>query len=215
MLFSLPDFFPAAFLTLVLAHFVALISPGADFFLIVGHSVRHGLKGSVFICVGIALANAVYILLAIVGWSTLKHYPTLFVLIECLGAAYLMWLGYLLIKNSRSNKVDFDATSILKPLSAFKQLMTGFLSGILNPKNFIFYMSLMTGILGNQVTLVQQIVSGLWLFFAVLFYDLFVAYLLGHPKSTQYFMNKIGMIEKGSGCVLVLIAIGIIVGLVR
>lgn len=153
MLFSLSDFFPPAFWTLVLAHFVALVSPSADFFLIVGHTVRHGFKGSLFICVGIALANALYILLAIIGWSSIKNYPTLFVAIECLGAAYLLWVGFLLVKSSKISNIQFDVAQVPLPLSAFRQLITGFLSGILNPKNFIFYVSLMASILGNQVSL--------------------------------------------------------------
>lgn len=215
MLFSLSDFFPPAFWTLVLAHFVALISPGADFFLIVGNTVRHGFKGSLFICVGIALANAFYILLAIIGWSSIKNYPTLFVVIECLGAAYLLWMGFLLIKSSKVSNTPLDVTQVSEPLSAFRQLIVGFLSGILNPKNFIFYASLMASILGNQVSLLQQTVSGLWMFFAVLIFDLWVAYLLGHPKTAQYFMGKIYLIERGSGSILILISMGIFYSLLR
>lgn len=39
-------FFPSAFLALALAHFVALLSPGPDFFLLVGYAARYRLRGS-------------------------------------------------------------------------------------------------------------------------------------------------------------------------
>ncbi len=38
------DIFPPAFPSLALAHFVALLSPGPDFFLLVGYAIR--LRGS-------------------------------------------------------------------------------------------------------------------------------------------------------------------------
>ncbi|MDU7100590.1 MAG: LysE family translocator, partial [Enterobacter sp.] len=50
-------FFPSAFLALALAHFVALLSPGPDFFLLVGYAARYRLRGSAGLCVGIAAGN--------------------------------------------------------------------------------------------------------------------------------------------------------------
>ena len=44
--------FPPAFPALALAHFVALLSPGPDFFLLVGYAVRYRLRGSVGLCLG-------------------------------------------------------------------------------------------------------------------------------------------------------------------
>ncbi len=49
--------FPPAFPALALAHFIALLSPGPDFFLLVGYAVRYRLRGSVGLCLGIAAGN--------------------------------------------------------------------------------------------------------------------------------------------------------------
>lgn len=38
---TLSTLFPAAFPALALSHFVALLSPGPDFFLLVGYAVRY------------------------------------------------------------------------------------------------------------------------------------------------------------------------------
>lgn len=70
-------FFPSAFLALALAHFVALLSPGPDFFLLVGYAARYRLRGSAGLCVGIAAGNALYIVLVIIGWSALRQFTTL------------------------------------------------------------------------------------------------------------------------------------------
>lgn len=86
------DLVPASFATLVFAHFLALISPGPDFFLIIGHAVRRRLLGTAFICIGIALGNAIYIVVAVAGWSAIKHSPLLYRCVELAGAAYLVWM---------------------------------------------------------------------------------------------------------------------------
>ncbi len=66
---TLSTLFPAAFPALALSHFVALLSPGPDFFLLVGYAVRYRIRGSIGLCLGIAAGNALYIVLAIVGWG--------------------------------------------------------------------------------------------------------------------------------------------------
>jgi threonine/homoserine/homoserine lactone efflux protein len=73
-------FFPSAFLALALAHFVALLSPGPDFFLLVGYAARYRLRGSAGLCLGIAAGNALYIVLVIIGWSALRQFTWLFTL---------------------------------------------------------------------------------------------------------------------------------------
>lgn len=88
---TLSTLFPAAFPALALSHFVALLSPGPDFFLLVGYAVRYRIRGSIGLCLGIAAGNALYIVLAIVGWGLLRQAPLLFLLIELLGAGYLLW----------------------------------------------------------------------------------------------------------------------------
>lgn len=66
---TLSTLFPAAFPALALSHFVALLSPGPDFFLLVGYAVRYRIRGSIGLCLGIAAGNTLYIVLAIVGWG--------------------------------------------------------------------------------------------------------------------------------------------------
>ena len=55
------------FLSLALAHLVAVTSPGPDFFYIVKSSFEKGLKSSVVSAVGIGLGVFLHCLFAIVG----------------------------------------------------------------------------------------------------------------------------------------------------
>ncbi|WP_070965588.1 LysE family translocator [Vibrio sonorensis] len=205
MLFS--SLLPAAFPMLALAHFVALLSPGQDFFLIVAHSLRHRLRGSRYICLGIAIGNAIYIAVTILGWTSIRDNQMAFSFVEISGALYLLWIGSKLIQSKKSDAI-WDTEQEKVP-SAIKQLLLGLNSAILNPKNALFYMSLMAVILGNEVTLAQQITSGVWMFLIVLLWNLLIAATIGQPRVQTYLAKGIHIIERSAG--VILICFGVIV----
>lgn len=199
--------FPVAFPALVLAHFVALLSPGQDFFLITANAIRHGLGGSRFICVGVALGNAVYIAIAILGWTGIRDNPLVFTVIEFAGALYLLWIGLQLLRSKP--QVMAQGQGEPEVPGVLKQLLLGFNSAMLNPKNALFYMSLMAVILGPDVTLTQQISCGIWMTLAVLLWDLLVARLIGLARIRNVLNQRIHMIERGAGAVLASLGVGI------
>ncbi|KFX06971.1 threonine transporter RhtB [Pectobacterium betavasculorum] len=200
-LFSADALFPAHFPALALAHFVALLSPGPDFFLLTAYAIRYRLRGSVGICLGIALGNGIYILLAAIGWAGIQHSPTLFTTIELGGAAYLIWVGYQLLKSRSAPSLQAEQQSSICP-TLCKQILLGLGSSLLNPKNMLFYISLMTSILGPQVTTTQQFVSGSWMFSVVLVWDLLIASLIARPLIQQRLTRWLNPIERCAGVIL-------------
>ena len=52
------------FLTVALVHIIALMSPGPDFFLLLNHTVAHGMRAGLLTALGIACANGVFIVAA-------------------------------------------------------------------------------------------------------------------------------------------------------
>ena len=193
--------FPSAFPALALAHFVALLSPGPDFFLLVGYAVRYRMRGSTGLCVGIAVGNGLYILLAIIGWGILRQLPLLFTIIELLGALYLLWIGSLLIRSRPQTLTGADARSTCPGFG--KQLLLGLGSSLLNPKNALFYLALMTALLGPSVTLLQQTMSGIWMTSVVLFWDLLIVMFIGLPQIQRRLTRGILWIERIAGGVLI------------
>ena len=194
--------FPSAFPALALAHFVALLSPGPDFFLLVGYAVRYRMRGSAGLCVGIAIGNGLYILLAIIGWGILRQLPLLFTVIELLGALYLLWIGSLLIRSRPQTLTGADAQSTCPGFG--KQLLLGLGSSLLNPKNALFYLALMTALLGPSVTLLQQTMSGIWMTSVVLFWDLLIVMFIGLPQIQRRLTRGILWIERIAGGVLII-----------
>ncbi|WP_454741149.1 LysE family translocator [Citrobacter freundii] len=194
--------FPSAFPALALAHFVALLSPGPDFFLLAGYAVRYRMRGSTGLCVGIAIGNGLYILLAIIGWGILRQLPLLFTIIELLGAIYLLWIGSLLIRSRPQTLTGADARSTCPGFG--KQLLLGLGSSLLNPKNALFYLALMTALLGPSVTLLQQNMSGIWMTSVVLCWDLLIVMFIGLPQIQRRLTRGILWVERIAGGVLII-----------
>ncbi|AVQ90893.1 LysE family translocator [Citrobacter freundii] len=194
--------FPSAFPALALAHFVALLSPGPDFFLLAGYAVRYRMRGSTGLCVGIAIGNGLYILLAIIGWGILRQLPLLFTIIELLGAIYLLWIGSLLIRSRPQTLTGADARSTCPGFG--KQLLLGLGSSLLNPKNALFYLALMTALLGPSVTLLQQTMSGIWMTSVVLCWDLLIVMFIGLPQIQRRLTRGILWVERIAGGVLII-----------
>ena len=194
--------FPSAFPALALAHFVALLSPGPDFFLLVGYAARYRMRGSARLCVGIAFGNGLYVLLAIIGWGILRQLPLLFTFIELLGALYLLWIGSLLVRSRPQTLTGTDAQSTCPGFG--KQILLGLGSSLLNPKNALFYLALMTALLGPSVTLLQQTMSGIWMTSIVLCWDLLIVMFIGLPQIQRRLSRGILWVERIAGGVLII-----------
>ena len=199
---TLSTLFPAVFPALALSHFVALLSPGPDFFLLIGYAVRYRIRGSIGLCLGIAAGNALYIVLAIVGWGLLRQAPLLFLLIELLGAGYLLWIGSLLIR-SRPATLAVESVRAARP-GFGRQLLLGLGSSLLNPKNALFYLALMTSLLGPAVTLLQQTVS------VVFFWDLLLVSAIALPQIQRRLGAIVWRLERAAGAILMLFGLWII-----
>lgn len=195
---------------LALAHFIALLSPGPDFILILGSSIRYGHRRTFTACLGITLANGLYIILAIGGFSLLRTHQLLFRGMQAMAAAYLFYLGLLLLKSPRPTEPGKDAATPLVKEPQPRLLLRGFLSAILNPKNAVFYLSLMALIVSRRTPVAHQVVYGGWMVCAVLFWDMLVAWLIGNPLMRSALQRHTWRIERLSGVLLMTVGVFIV-----
>ena len=119
----------AAFLAACL--FVVVV-PGPTVTRIIGNSVRHGVRAELLNAAGTLLGLSIMIAIVGIGLTSLieaaGHW---FDWLRLAGAAYLVWLGWKMIRSSG------EATEVTPPLGGF--LMQGALVSLSNPKTPIFF----------------------------------------------------------------------------
>lgn len=202
------------FITVAAAHFLALLSPGPDFLLIVKSAVKNGIRNSVGIALGIAVANAVYIGLCLVGvGSILASSLTIMIALKIAGGLFLTYIAYMALRAKKEDYKVFAQAMLDKKNDAssfLKEFFTGFMSGILNPKNLLFYLSLFTVVLTEDVSLHFKIFLGIWMTSVVFIWDVLIIVLLSRDAVRQRFSRVAFYIDKLSGAILGAIGLSIV-----
>nr|WP_043421790.1 LysE family translocator [Cupriavidus basilensis] len=188
------------------AHFLALLSPGPDFFLVVRSALVHGVGRASAVCLGIALGNGVFIGLAIAGLAATRASHGVFLLLQWAGCAYLAWLGWRLLRASGETTLPGADGQQVLPGAGHReyaaQLLSGFLSAVLNPKNALFYASLFAVLAGSRTPLAVQLGYGTWMFAMVFGWDMLVAWGVRHPLVRTRFARSVRAVERATGVVL-------------
>jgi len=195
------------FLLIASAHFMALLSPGPDFFLILQTTLRMPLRYAFAVCGGIAAANSVYLVVAVTSLEAVRKMTGLMPVLKYLGGAYLLYIGLMMLRSHQDSIEDEKGGNVLRVKSIKKQFIIGFMSAILNPKNAIFYLSLFTVMVSPETSLFTRTLYAMWMAGIVLLWDIGVAGLLGNQKIKKRIDRWIFGIEKMSGAMLALFGI--------
>ncbi|MNM34880.1 Threonine efflux protein [compost metagenome] len=199
-------------LIVALAHFLALLSPGPDFFLVARTSLSAGWRIASGACLGIALANGAFIAMAFTGLSILQEGSALFMALQLAGAAYLLYIGMLFLRHAGHSELAAVASN--GTIQGWgRGLGMGFLSGILNPKNALFYASLASMVASSSAA--WKTAYAVWMFAIVLLWDLLVAVAIGNQRLLRRFSRALPLLERASGVMLMVLAIALLMHLAR
>lgn len=202
------------FFTVALAHFLALLSPGPDFVLVVKSAIRNDRNKAMGVAVGISVANALYIALCLIGvGAILASSIWLMTTLKVIGGLFLIFLAIQALKAKKSDYADLALTqneSEAVKASFGKEFITGFMSGILNPKNLLFYLSLFTVALTNDVSLAFKIALGVWMTVVVFCWDTAIIFVLSSSKVRKKFTKLAYYIDKFTGAILGVVGFSIV-----
>ena len=203
------------FITVAIAHFLALLSPGPDFVLVVKSAIKNEGKNAIGVALGITSANAVYIGLCLIGvGSILAASITVMIVLKIIGGLFLIYIAVQALRARKSsyNNLDMaESTNSSSNKSTFlKEFITGFMSGILNPKNLLFYLSLFTVVLTPEVGFAFKLALGIWMTVIVFLWDLSIIFLLSTRTIRSKFTKTAYYIDKVTGVLLGLIGFAIV-----
>ncbi|PTO83573.1 LysE family translocator [Vibrio splendidus] len=204
-------------ITLASIHFIALMSPGPDFALVVQNATRHGRQTGLYIALGLSCGILLHSLLSLTGISYLVHQqPTLFAIIQLAGGSYLLYLGYGALKatwqiiqnhDDDADTVNANDLILTNKRQAFSK---GFATNILNPKALVFFISLMSSLVPADMSLSGKGFALIILFGLSLFWFSLLAWMLS-TKALQKKLNEATVYIDGlCGVVFSLIGVSIL-----
>lgn len=176
------------FLVIAFTHFLALLSPGPDFFLILTSLLQKGRRYTYGIVLGITLGNALILAGCLFSFMLLGNLSSILLLIfKWLGALYLAYLSFLCFNAARSTVLNFstDVNNLSDQAkdkrNKIKSLVLGLQSSLLNPKNIMFYSSLML-LIQQEFSLFQKLLMSIWMTGVVFGWNLLLVRLLRQER---------------------------------
>jgi RhtB (resistance to homoserine/threonine) family protein len=193
---------------------LVLITPGADFVLVVRNSLVYSRKVGVYSALGVALGILVHVSYSLVGLGfIISQSIVLFSILKFLGAAYLIYIGY---KSLRAKKIEYAAQHGAvqhKELAPFTAIKIGFFTNVLNPKVTLLFLALFTQVIQQTTPVLVKTFYGLEMSVLVFIWYALVAVVISHERIKTPFAKVQHYIEKTTG--LILIALGLKVALTR
>lgn len=199
------------FLTVVLAHLLAVVSPGPDFIMITRNSLVYSRRTGIYSALGLGLGILVHVTYSLVGIGLIiSKSIILFNLIKFLGAGYLIYIGYKSL-TSKSSKTDILVGNQRKDLSRLAAVRIGFITNVTNPKATLFFLSLFTLVINPDTPLFLKVMMGTEMSVVTFLWFALVAYLTSHHIVKSKISGIQHFAEKFIGVVLV--ALGVKVAL--
>ncbi|MBR2197114.1 MAG: LysE family translocator [Fibrobacter sp.] len=203
-----------------IAAIVVALAPGPDNLFVLAQSATHGAKAGFCIICGLCTGILVQTGLLVVGVSALiAASPVAFFVIQCLGAAYLVYLAYksfqvragVVVSSEfgvRNSELDKSQS-----LSARRLYLRGIIMNLTNPKAILFALSFIPPAVKMDSPLspsVQMVILGSEFVVATFIVFGTVALLAGAVKKFMLNSPKANRnLNWFSGCVFVLLAVAL------
>ena len=127
------------FLEFILASVLLTLMPGPDILFVITQSVTQGKKSGIIFALGLVTGLLFHISAAAFGISLIIYQSEVaFNVVKYAGAAYLIYLGILAIKDRKKDAFSLDFTN---KKTVQKLYSKGILMNILNPKVSLFFLA--------------------------------------------------------------------------
>ena len=206
----------AQFLTVAVAHLLAVASPGPDFAMVVRQSLSHGRRAAFWTSIGIGTAILVHVTYALLGIGILLRASHLwFSVMKYVCAAYLAWIGLKgVLSRPRSGlagapagaEAELSGPALPSDRAAWT---TGFLTNVFNPKATLFFVALFAAVIDPATPKLILVGYGLWMSAGTMAWFLMVSAFFTREDVRRVFLRGGHWIDRGMGVLLVAIAVAL------
>ncbi|QTH64277.1 LysE family transporter [Psychrosphaera ytuae] len=212
------------FMTIAIAHLIAVASPGPDFAVVLKNSIKYGRKTALITSVGVGTAILIHVAYALAGIGlVINSTPWLYDVLIVVAAAFLIYIGSGAVRSPKpeinsvgglGSAIDAnssDTTQIQnEQITSRKAFVIGFMTNGLNPKATLFFLSLFTVVISADTPMLVQGVYGVYLALATTAWFCSLSLLLSHKRVRAMFSEKGYLFDRIMGWVLILLAVHIL-----
>lgn len=198
--------------TIAIMHFVAVISPGPDFAIVLKQSLQKGLSSALWTSFGISVGILLHVAYSILGISLIiSTTPWMYKGLLYIAAFYFVYIGISALRSQPSaNQIDNqEVKTIQSPW--YKDFGLGFLTNGLNPKATLFFLALFSAAIPEQTALATKIFYGLYLALATALWFFFLSYISNVRRIRVAYQNYGYYFDRLMGSVLISMAILLVI----
>lgn len=189
------------FLTIVVAHALAVASPGPDFALVLRQSLAHGRRTAIWSSLGIGCGLSVHITYCLLGLGLfLKNSALALATVKYLGAAYLLYVGVQALR-AQPRTGDLELGADLTGPTDRAAWLNGFLVNVLNPKAALFFISLFPLAVSVTTPKLVQVGYGLWMTVSTMAWFSFVSVVFTRVEVRRRFLRHGHWIDRALGVI--------------
>lgn len=168
--------------------FILGITPGPGVLLVISRTISGGLFSAVWTIAGIVSADLIFLVIVAYGLQLIANIlDSAFIFIQTIGAIYLLWLGFILIKSPSLTLSQNSTSPTPQSSQSFYGLwLTGVLITLSNPKAILFYMSFLPVVVDiTTLTTIDVMIMGVIICLTIGGTMLFYALTVLKAKSTM------------------------------
>lgn len=196
-------------LKILLAHFLAVASPGPDFIVVLRNTLTYSRKAGIFTSLGIGTGIIIHVVYTFLGIGLIiKESPALFEIIKYIGTAYILYIAYQSFFSKSNSKIISENKK--ENISTLKAFRIGFFTNVFNPKVSLFFLSLFTVILEPNTSVSLLVFLAFMIVFSTVLWFVLVSFIFTKEKIQKKYYLYQNSINKVFGILLFLFALQLI-----
>ncbi|MFO7805737.1 MAG: LysE family translocator [Paracoccaceae bacterium] len=191
----------AAFLSVLMIHLAAAVSPGPSFVVSLRVAASEGFGTACALALGFGLGAALWAAAAMAGMTVLfELVPALFTTLKLVGAAFLMFIAVMMWRHATDQPAGPDTTSA--PRSPASAIRFGFLTFASNPKTAIFFGAVFVGLVPAEASLGWKAAILAAVFVNETLWYIFVARVFSLAKPRAAYVRAKTWLDRGFGTLM-------------
>jgi threonine/homoserine/homoserine lactone efflux protein len=188
------------FLSVVLIHLLAAMSPGPSFVVCLRTAASEGFGTAVALSFGFGAGAALWAAGAMAGLALLfELVPVVFVGLKIVGGLFLLYVAYMMWRHAPTPMVDSSDTA---PRSAWSAFRFGFLTFATNPKPAVFYGAVFVGLVPTDATWPARIALLLAIFANETLWYITVSRVFSFPKARAAYARAKTWVDRIFGAMI-------------